>query len=104
MARADNVNKFDKEFFDIAGAGKEGSHVIINKNNPYTAGKNEYVYMIEVYSADTKFDTLKEVKNVDSIRLDAGGGGYPEGSFIPGRFTYIEPDSNSTVAGFKITK
>ena len=100
MARADNVNRLDENFINIAGAGKEGSHVIIDASNPYTAEDNEYVYLIDIYTADAKFDSLKERdSDVDSARLDAGGDGYPAGTFIPGRFSYIKPDSSSTVAG-----
>ena len=95
----DNVNKLDREFLEVAGAGKEGSHIVIDGSNPYIAKEGEYVYLIEVYTADAKFDSLKERgSDVASIRLDAGGAGYPQGSFIPGRFSYIKPDSSSTVA------
>lgn len=91
------------QFMMQAGAGVKGSAVIIDNSNPFEGSKTNYVYAIQVYTAEGKFDALKEMgKNVTANRLDAGGSGYPEMAVIPGRFTYIKPDASTVVTGFVI--
>ncbi len=96
-----------QEHFYRAGAGTKNSHTIITHDSPFEGDNTHYVYAIETYSDEVSFDQLKEAEsedNVASLRLNAGGGGYPPGVIITGKFTKIKPIDGKVVAGYIIKK
>ena len=97
-----NLPESALELMSVGGAGVRGAHTVITAAAPFVGSKSELVYAIEVYADGTKFTTLKEgsLSNVASPRLDAGGSGYPAGTFITGKFTHIVPEGTGIVAGF----
>lgn len=94
------------QFFMNAGAGLPGAHSVVDDSNNYVSAdygieKGEYVYAIEMYTNGVTFDDLDEDgATVDTIRLDAGGDGYPKGAIITGKFTKIVPASDCVCGVF----
>jgi len=88
------------QYFMNAGSGYPGSHTVADSSNGYTAATGEYCYAIEMYTDAAKFTALSEDSAVASIRLDAGGDGYPAGTVITGKFTSITPAAGTVVGLF----
>jgi hypothetical protein len=90
------------EFMAIAGAGEPGVHTVITSTAPFVGNSGHYVYAMVAYTDGVKFTTLREGKlsNVASVRLDAGGDGYPQGELITGKFTAITPEVGSVVGAY----
>ncbi len=105
------LHKSVEDFIGRLGAGSTNALVIATNDTPYEAEENEFCFAIQMYTADGTFDELEEDDIVygddddsaNDLKLDAGGGGYPQLALIPGRFTKVVP-ADGTVVGLHVVK